>query len=122
MNLFEIPWLELTVLVPLAGAAVVNRVRNPNAASRVCLAFTGVSLACSLLAGLGFYANPEGEGLRWELFPAVFGGRVLAVDELSAPLLPLVALLHFLTTVATTRTKMRRFSFTWSLASEAQRM
>src|SRR5262249_43911914 len=39
-------------------------------------------------------------------------------DELSAPLLPLVALLHFLTALATGRTKMRLFSLTWSLAAE----
>ena len=34
----------------------------------------------------------------------------------------MVALLHFLTALATGRTKMRRFSITWSLAAEAIRM
>ena len=36
--------------------------------------------------------------------------------------MPAVALLHFLTALATARTKMRRFSFSWSLAAEAIRL
>jgi NADH-quinone oxidoreductase subunit M len=44
---------------------------------------------------------------------------VLFVDGLSASLATLTALLYFLTTLATGRTKMGRFSITWSLASEA---
>ena len=36
--------------------------------------------------------------------------------------MPAVALLHFLTALATARTKMRRFSFSWSLGSEAIRL
>jgi NADH-quinone oxidoreductase subunit M len=44
------------------------------------------------------------------------------VDEFSATLLPAVALLHFLTALATARTKMARFSFAWMLAGEAVRL
>ena len=47
------------------------------------------------------------------------GGQVLAIDSLSAPLLPLVALLHFLTALATARIKSTRYSFTWLLLAEA---
>jgi NADH-quinone oxidoreductase subunit M len=47
---------------------------------------------------------------------------VLKVDQLSAPMVVLVALLHFLTALATGRTKMRRFSLSWSLACEAIRL
>ena len=36
--------------------------------------------------------------------------------------MPAVALLHFLTALATARTHMRRFSFSWSLAAEAIRL
>ena len=49
--------------------------------------------------------------------PHLFGRPLFGVDQLSAPLVVLVALLHFLTALATGRTKMRRFSLTWSLAS-----
>ncbi len=47
---------------------------------------------------------------------------LLELDELNAPLVPAVALLHFLTALATPRTNMRRFSFSWSLATEAIRL
>ena len=39
-----------------------------------------------------------------------------------APLVPAVAILHFLTALATARTMMRRFSFAWSLAEETLRL
>src|SRR5438477_4754604 len=122
MNLFPPPWLELAVLVPVIGAVSVSRVRNPSLGYRWCLAFTGITLACSLLACLGFY-YPETIGpSEWTIFPTVFGRQFFQLDSLSAPLLPVVSLLHFLTAVATTRTKMRRFSFSWSLTSEAMRV
>ena len=57
----------------------------------------------------------------WGLLPRE-AGVPFAVDGLSAPLLPLVALLHFLTALATARTKMARFSFAWMLAGEAVRL
>ena len=44
---------------------------------------------------------------------------MLVLDQLSAPLLSMVALLYFLTTTATLRTKIRRFSFAWTLVSES---
>ena len=40
----------------------------------------------------------------------------------SRPLLPLVALLHLLTALATARTKMARFSFAWMLGGESLRL
>src|SRR5205823_2922793 len=46
------------------------------------------------------------------------GKHFLSIDALSAPLLPLIALLYLLTTVSTHRTKLRRFSFAWTLVSE----
>jgi NADH-quinone oxidoreductase subunit M len=51
--------------------------------------------------------------------PRWFGRQIFVLDELSAPLVPLVALMHFLMASATAQTKMRRFSFSWSLAAEA---
>ena len=45
MTFADIPWLELALFVPLAGAFVVGRVRDAVVAARWCLVFTGVSLA-----------------------------------------------------------------------------
>lgn len=118
INLFAVPWLELSVGIPLAGAAVVGRVRSPVAALRWCLAFAGATLVCTLLVVAGEITGESPNGASdW-----VFGGRLLAVDTLSAPLLPLVALLHLLTALATPRTKMARFSFAWMLAGESLRL
>jgi NADH-quinone oxidoreductase subunit M len=119
MNILSLPWLELAVAVALAGSPCVGLTREPNRAHRWALNFTGVSFACMFLAWLGFYlAVPPGPSVQ----PALFGRRLLALDELSAPLVPAVGLLHFLTALATARTHMRRFTFSWSLASEAIRV
>ena len=45
-----LPWLELSVLVALAGALCVSRLRNPLSAWRWGLAFTGAALTGSALA------------------------------------------------------------------------
>jgi NADH-quinone oxidoreductase subunit M len=121
MNLLQLPWLELAVLIPLVGALWVSRFRDQYAAHRWCLAFTATGLISAVLASLAFYYLPAGAA-RVDLLPYGLGREFLRLDELSAPLLPAVALLHFLTAFATTRTKMRRYSFTWSLTSEALRM
>jgi NADH-quinone oxidoreductase subunit M len=118
MNLSVPPWVELSILVPLVGAVVVSRLRDPDAAYRWCLGFTGAALACTVLAALCYALSlPVG----WTILPRA-AGSPFGVDELSAPLLPLVALLHFLTALATARTKMARFSFAWMLAGEAVRL
>jgi NADH-quinone oxidoreductase subunit M len=118
MLLFAPSWVELSVAVPLVGALCTSRVRNPDAAYRWCLGFTGATLGCAVLAWMGFLA---GESPQWGLLPRAVSG-VFAVDVFNALLLPLVALLQFLTALATARTKMARFSFAWMLAGEAVRM
>jgi NADH-quinone oxidoreductase subunit M len=114
----SVPWLEMTVFVPLAGALWLATVGNRYRASRWCLGFTVLTLA----AAIGSWA-----AVRWGSTPAdvaclvvnVDGSRFLAVDRLSAPLLPLVALLYFLTALTTSRTKLTRFSFAWLLMAES---
>lgn len=113
-------WLELAILVSVAGSLAVSRVRDPLRAWRWGLAFTGASLVLSLLASLGFYLCRIGEVSEgWSFQANLIGKQWFRLDELSAPLAPLVALLHFLTALATGRTKMRRFSLSLSLACEA---
>ena len=118
MMIFAPSWVELSIAVPLLGAVCVSRLRDPNAAYRWCLGFTGVALACALLA---WAAHVTGAAPRWNLFPRE-ARALFAADEFSAPLVPLVALLHFLTALATARTKMARFSFAWMLVGEGVRL
>jgi len=120
MNAPNPPWLDLAILAGLVGSAIVGLVRSPNRAFRLGLAFNGASLACAAMASIGFY-----QGARpgpWDLQARAFGRTLFALDELSATLVPAVALLHFLTALATAATHMRRFSSSWSLASSALRL
>lgn len=121
MNPLQLPWLEWAIVFPTLGALCVSRLSNPYRASRWGLAFTGAVLAFTVLAWLGHTLGIQPLD-AWSLQVQFFGIRLFELDALSAPLVPMVALLHFLTALATARTKMRRFSFSWSLASEAIRL
>lgn len=121
MQTLALPWLEWSILVALLGAAVVSFFRDRREHLRICLAFAGASFVCAFLAWLGFFFGvPVDESV--ELLPHLFGQRLFFLDELNAPLVATVALLHFLTALATTRTKMSRFSFVSMLGSESIRL
>jgi NADH-quinone oxidoreductase subunit M len=106
MTPLEFPWAEACVAVPLAGAVGVGLVRDPVAAGRWTL---GVSAAAFLCAFMPWVALARG----------VPGGPVFAVDDLSAPALPLVALLHLLVVLSTARVKLNRMSLGGHLVAEA---
>lgn len=115
------PWVELAIGVAAAGSACIARIREPNRAYRWGLVFTGLSLVCSILAWLEFSLRISTlSDPGWQ--SRLFGRRVFELDQLNAPLVPMIALFHFLTALATPRASMRRFSFSWSLASEAIRL
>lgn len=119
MNVLHLPWLDLSMAVTLFGLMCVSRMRDPDRASLWGRSFTGVAFACTFLAWLAFYLRVPAELIgRWSVQPYLFGRTVLGLDELNAPLVPTVALLHFLIALATARTMMRRFSLSWSLAAE----
>ncbi len=123
MRLLQLPWLELAILVALLGSPLVSRARDPNRAYARGVFFTGLALACSMMAWLGFQLGVPEAMLEASSFqPRLFGRTVLRLDEVNAPLIPVIALLHFLVAGATSRTLMRRFSFSWSLAAEAVRL
>jgi NADH-quinone oxidoreductase subunit M len=122
MTALGMPWIELAIATTLIGSLWISQVRQPDRAARLGLFFTGLAFAFTFLAWLEFYLGSSSPGAvaAWS---ASFGLEgVLLLDELSAPLVPAVALVHFLTALATARTKMRRFSFSWSLSSEAIRL
>jgi NADH-quinone oxidoreductase subunit M len=120
MNVMSLPWLEVAIGLAIVGAIIVSCLRTPVHAFGCGLVFTASVFLCTVLAWLNFYiGTPPEELFLYSVQPALFGRQILVLDILSAPLVPAVALLHFLTALATTRTKMRRFSLTWSLTSEA---
>ncbi len=120
MTDLHFPWLELSILIPLLGAIVVGRFRDPLRARHWSVVISGLALVGTFGAweDFGLLHAKEADD-AWHLLSGVLGREVLVIDQLSAPLLPLTALLYFLTNLTTLRTKIRRFSFSWTLFSEA---
>lgn len=116
----SLPWAELTVLVPLIGAVAVGLLRDPAAAGRLTLGVTLAALGCSFMPWAALAAG--GTADRVALLNPATGRPLLAVDGLSAPLLPLVALLHVLTVLSTARVKLNRMSLTGHLVGEGVRL
>lgn len=120
MKDFHLPWLELAILFCLLGGAWVGRLRNPHIARNWALLFSGLALIATTGAWLDFdYLDAKQADDTFHLLSHLAGHELLVMDELSAPLLPLAALLYFLVPLATLQTKVRRFSFAWNLVSEA---
>lgn len=119
MQELRFPWLELCLVLPAIGAVCVKLTRDADSARRRSLVAAGLTLLCALAAWQDFESQRIAEAHdRWDLLPLSFREHILVIDELSAPLLPLGALIYFLTILATLRTKIREFSFARSLISE----
>jgi len=122
VTILHIPWIELAIFLPLVGAIWVRFLRNPDTAREHSLWISGVSLLCACAAWLSLDTSGHLQTMAREQSDvgiALFGRDMFVVDELSAPLLPMVALLFLLTELATLRTKVRRFSFASVLVRES---
>jgi NADH-quinone oxidoreductase subunit M len=125
MNELHFPWIESGIGILCLGALFVSRVPSADAARRWSIVFSSIAL----LLMIGLYADFRfllaNDVQLWEahdpfdVFHSFFGTFDIAVDNFSVPLMPLTALLYLLTTVATLRTKVRRFSFALTLLSES---
>lgn len=117
---FEIPWIELAVLIPLLGALWVRGARDPDVARRQSLTICAITLACALAAwaALGMLEAHDAHD-RTDFGQLASGTPLFSIDGLSAPLLPLAALLCFLIVLATPGAKIREISFPGLLISEA---
>lgn len=116
----HLPWLELMVLIPAMAALIVAPLRSQDLARKISIAATGAAMICATGEWLDFAALHAFEAHdHWDVVQWLFHRDVFVIDELSAPLLPLGALLYFTTVLTTLRTKMNRFSFAWTLASES---
>lgn len=120
MSELHFPWLEFSIALPILGALIVSRLNESFTARKWAAVISGITLISTIAAWEDLYLVHATEAAdRWDLSSALLGRRLLTIDELSAPLLPMVALLFFLTCMATPRTKLRRFSFAWTLVAEA---
>lgn len=120
MSEYHAPWLTLAILTPALGGLWVARLPGPERARRVSLVISALSLVWACCAWADFaILDATAAHDPWDVAAAASRPAFFVVDSLSAPLLPLVALLYFLTQLATTRGKARRFSFAWALFAQA---
>ena len=123
MSVLTLPWLEIALAASLLGALWVSLTPDRERAARWCVAFAALAFAACVME---WFAHHHGDvtdpGARWAPLTELFGRPIFAVDSLSAPLLPLVALLHLLTALSTAKVKSVRFSYSRMLVSEAWRL
>ena len=119
MNILALPWLELAIALTAIGSPIVSRIHNLWRVYRLSVAFIAAAFGCTVLAWLGFYVGvPADELARYSVQTTVFGRQIFVLDELNAPMVPTIALLHLLIALATSRKSKRRYSFAWSMAAE----
>lgn len=116
----HLPWMELSILMPIVGAIFVAWIKDPAKSRAVCLAVCTLTLICATGEWIDFASLHTFEAHdHWDIVEYVFHEDIFVIDELNAPLLPLAALLCLLTTLSTLRTKANRFSFNSMLVTEA---
>src|SRR3954454_23577884 len=98
MHELRFPWLELCTLLPALGAFWITWTNGQDAARRRCLIVCGLTFFCAVAAWQDFESMHTAEAHdRWDLLALPFHKDLLVVDELSAPFLPMAALIYFLT-------------------------
>jgi len=120
MNELHYPWIEIAILLPLLGAGWVAQIQDRIIARRHCLVFALLAFIAAAAEAQDFYALHVHQAEdHWHLMTRLIGRELFVIDELSAPLVPLTALLYLLTALATLRTKVPRFSFSTMLVGES---
>lgn len=123
MSELHLPFLQLSVVIPIVGAALLARINDSHAARKWSVLFQVLTLISAGGAWIDFAVVGATEAHDpWDFAQWLSGRPLLVIDEISAPLLPMVGLLFLLTALVTLRTKIRRFSFALSLLSEAVRL
>ena len=120
MNELHLPWLEVCIIVPALAALWVSRIQDAVQARSVGLAVSGTTLVLALAGWFDYESLFSFEAHdHWDVVKSLLGRDEFVIDKLNAPLLPLTALLFFLTMLATPRVKLGRYSFAMALLSLA---
>lgn len=119
MTFSSIPWLELAIIFPLVGAIWLVFVHERDNARSHQLTFSWGTFVFALMAWL-----LSGDVLESSIDPDLPSKISLtrgffAIDDFSAPLIPLAALLWLMTALGTLGTKPKQYSFPGNLLSEA---
>ncbi|MBX3441136.1 MAG: oxidoreductase [Planctomyces sp.] len=118
MSELHFPWLEAGVLLPLIGLLSLIGCRDSEQVRRRTILTLSITLLTTLGAAIDFFQNGSRAAHdHWDALRQLAGRDVLMIDALSAPLLPLTAMLSLVTALSTPSTKRRRFPFGWNLVS-----
>ena len=118
MTFMSIPWLELSILLPLVGAIWVSFIREREVARAHQLVFCWGTFIAALAASM----------FSGGLLPTISGHpdevvRVVTpyfwIDSFNAPLVPLTSLLYLMMSLGTLGTKPKSYSFRGNLLSES---
>jgi len=119
MTELQLPWLEMALVLPLLGALLAAFSRSADKTRLIAIVSSGLSLLFSLGAWQDFSSMSVFEAHdHWDIITSWLGPDALVIDELNAPLLPLVSLMFFLTSLSTLKTKVKRFPFALNLVLE----
>lgn len=120
MSELRFPWMETSVLLPILGAIWLHFLSDSDKAFRHAVAICAATLALACGELVDFLTLHTFEAHEhWPFFRTLFDKDIFVVDELSAFLLPLGALIYLVTVMSTLRTKVPRFSMKLTLLSEA---
>ncbi|MFM7151759.1 MAG: hypothetical protein ACKO23_18180, partial [Gemmataceae bacterium] len=120
MTGWYLPWADICVMMPLLGAGVVMVMRNRSLIALFSLVISVLTLLVSVVPWILMLVHPEGPD--WDPGFLFQDEPLFEVDAFSAPMLPLVALLHTLVVLGTPRTKATRFSYAGHLVAESLRL
>ena len=118
MNELHLPWLELCILLPALASLWVGRIVDVLRARSASLFFSATTLLLALAGWIDYETLFSFEAHdHWDIVKSIIGREEFVIDKLNAPLLPLTALLFFLTMLATPRVKFGKYSFALGLLS-----
>ncbi|MEQ9068643.1 MAG: proton-conducting transporter membrane subunit, partial [Gimesia chilikensis] len=116
----HLPWMEISVLITLLGSIWLKFTPDRDRAYKRCIRICTLTCLVTICGWIDFVSlKTFAASEPFSLFYRLFHKNLFVVDDLSAPLLPLAALLYLLTVLSTLKTKGHSFSFSNTLISEA---
>ncbi|QDT12506.1 proton-conducting transporter membrane subunit [Planctomycetes bacterium K23_9] len=114
------PWIEVSILIPLIGAAWVHLLGQRDNLLTHAIAFCSLTLALTIGELIDFISLGTFEAHdHWPFLGWIFDPSVFVVDELSVFLIPLTALIFLVVVMSTLGTKAPRFSLRLVLVLES---
>ena len=90
----HLPWIECSILIPLAGAAIISRIKDAELAQRWSSVISAIALLFVLGEWMDYSTLTEAQADdHWHLVSQLIGRELFVLDEISAPLTTLAGIL-----------------------------